>query len=97
MNNQTGFYHFRCWSNDLNKLVGQQLSIFEYQAWVNEGWQITSFTGRRGVVCIVIDDNRITRDNLLSFAIQFMNGGLINVAVNLKDFTSTTSAVIPPP
>jgi len=97
MKNQTGFYHFRCWVSPKDKLVGEVLSIFEYQAWVNEGWKVTGFDGRRGTVCIVTNDDRITRENLLSFASQFMQGKLINVAVNLKDLTYSTSPVTPPP
>lgn len=95
--NKTGYYHFRCWRNAVGRIVGQQLSIFEYQAWINEGWRISGFDGRRGVVCILTDDLTITRLELLSYTICFMEGNLVTLAIDLENFTSTIEPVIPPP
>lgn len=97
MKNETGFYHFRCWRGGERKVVGEQLSIFEYQAFIHDGWHIVGFDGRRGTVCILIQDMTITRLDCLAYAIAFMDGQLVNINVNLKDLTSTTTAVTPPP
>jgi hypothetical protein len=97
LNNQTGHYHFRVWRGGSGKLVGHQLSIFEYEAWRNAGWKISGFDGRRGNVVILFDDFTITRLDMLAFAIKFMEGQLVNVHIDLRTLTSTITPIIPPP
>ena len=78
-------------------MVGDQLTLAAYQAYIREGWRVSGFDGHRGVVCILVQDCTITRLECLAFAIKFMEGTLINVSVDLRNLTSTITAVIPPP
>jgi len=97
LNNQTGYYHFRVWRGKDKTLVGQQLSIYEYQAYINAGWHIISFQGLRGTVLILIEDMCITKIDCLQYAIAFMEGKLTEINVNLNTGERTTRPVEPPP
>lgn len=95
--NETGFYHFRCWKGRDRQVIGQKLSIYEYQAYINAGWHLTSFPGRRATILILIEDLTITRADILQFAINFMEGKLIEISYDLDRCTTTRTNVHPPP
>jgi hypothetical protein len=78
-------------------MIGQQLSIFEYQAFLNWKWKINAFPGRRGTVLVLADDMTITRQECLDFAVKFMEGNLIEISIDLKTLERTQQRINPPP
>jgi len=97
MNNETGFFHFRVWKDQSGKLIGQQLSIFEYTTWIKLGWHLTSFAGRRATIAILSEDMTITRIHMLEYAIAFMDGNMLEMRFDLAELTTETRPVKPPP
>lgn len=79
------------------EILGQALSIFEYQAYINSGWHIISFQGARGTVLTLIEDMTITRIDCLKFAILFMEGKLSEITVNINTGDRSIKPVSPPP
>jgi hypothetical protein len=91
------FYYAVVWRGKQDKILGTMLTIQEYQSDLKYGAKLWSFTGRKATVCVVTFDNIITRETALDFAIMFMKGKYVTIAVDLKTLTSTATAGSEPP
>ena len=95
MNNP--FYYAEIWHSTPKLVVGSMVDLPTYQRYIKGGCRLFSFTGRIATVCIVTNDEDISRLQALDFATMFMRGTYVTITVDLKNLTSTTVNGKPPP
>lgn len=93
----TPYHYARIWRGLDKKIIGQILTLPEYQTDLKLGATLWSFTGRRATVCIVTFENDVYRETALDFAIMFMKGTYVTITVDLANLPSTTTNGSPPP
>jgi len=89
MNNP--FHYAIVWRGNSSNLVGAIIDIDEYKDLLKKRYTLHSFTGRTATVCLISQDETITRNEKLNFAIMFMAGKYKTIHVDLNKLTSKTT------
>ena len=89
MNNP--FHYAIVWRGNSSNLVGAIIDIDEYKDLLKKRYTLHSITGRTATVCLISQDETITRNEKLNFAIMFMAGKYKTIHVDLNKLTSKTT------
>ena len=92
MTNMNNPFHYAIvWRGNSSNLVGAIIDIDEYKDLLKKRYTLHSFTGRTATVCLISQDESITRNEKLNFAIMFMAGKYKTIHVDLNKLTSKTT------
>lgn len=84
---QIPFFHYSIWKNANDKVIGRELSIFEWIASKKRDCMQWDFKGKTAHCFVTTDDNDIDRKEALDFCIKAMAGDFITVEVDLKELS----------